>query len=120
MRAFLKLNANSTSNWLLRNITISTVAIICVTAVTGALGSQAVASTWSSDSLRPHTFSHKKHLNPIRIVAGTSTIYLHSMMLPKTEHFIQPIIKAKAIVGTSSMVCTPSGLGHRSTCGTSY
>ena len=120
MRAFLKLNANSSSNRLLRNITISTVAIICVTALTGTLGSQAMAATWSSDSLQPHTFWHKKHLKWIGFVAGTSAIYGHSRMLPKTEHFIQPIIKANAIVGGSSMVCTPSGLGHRSTCGASY
>lgn len=120
MYAFFNLGANSSSKRLLRNVTISAAALICATATPGVFGSQAVATGLSANGSQPHAVWHKMHLKKIGFAAGTSAIYGHSNMLPKTDHFVRPIIKANVIIGSAPWVCTASGLGHRARCGISY
>lgn len=115
MYAFVNLNANSSLKGQLRNFSIAVVALICAAATPNIVGGKAGATDLSSNWSQPHAVLHK-NLKKIGFAAGTSAIYGHSNMLPKTDHFVRSIIKANVIIGSSPLVCTASGLGHRSTC----
>ncbi|MDE2383177.1 MAG: hypothetical protein KGO53_01045 [Alphaproteobacteria bacterium] len=63
---------------------------------------------------------HKKRLHKVAFSVGTSAIYSNANLLPKTEHYVHPVVATNAIYGDGAVTCSPSGLGHRSTCGTSF
>lgn len=120
MYVFSNLKANPSAKRLLRDFIIAATALLAASVVPGVIFNQASATELSPNWFRPHFVSHKKYLKKVSFVTGTSAVYKYSKMLPKTEHFFQPVIKANFIVGNSSIVCTPSGLGHRGHCGASY
>lgn len=61
--------------------------------------------------------AHKYHIKKVAFIVGTSSVYSHANLLPKTERFFRPVVATKAIFGNGGSVCTLSGLGHRSACG---
>lgn len=90
----------------------------------GPMASQANAAKISSvgqppffDWLSSKSKSHKYQIKKVAFSIGTSAIYSHANLLPKTEHFAQPTVATLAIYGDGAAVCTLSGLGHRSVCG---
>lgn len=68
---------------------------------------------WLSNKSKAHNYQVKK----VAFSIGTSAIYSHANLLPKTEHFVQPAVATNFIHGDAAAVCTLSGLGHRSVCG---
>ena len=90
----------------------------------GTMSNQANAAEISSvgqpslsDWLSNKSKAHKYHIKKVAFSIGTSAIYSHANLLPKTEHFAQPTVATLAIYGDGAAVCTISGLGHRSVCG---
>ena len=115
MYSFFNLKENSSSNRFFRNFIIPAAALLVASAIPSVLGGQALATELSLNWAQPHVAWHKKNMKKISFATGTSAIYGHSNMFPKTDHFYRPIIKANVIVGNGQLVCTPSGLGHRAT-----
>ena len=90
----------------------------------GPMASQANAAEISSvgqpslfDWLANKSKAHKYLIKKAAFNIGTSAIYSHANLLPKSEHFVQPAVATNAIYGDGATVCTMSGLGHRSICG---
>ncbi len=89
----------------------------------GALTTSANAAELSS-SMQPSIFdwlkhkptTHDKNFRKATFALGTSAIYSQANLLPKTEHFVHPVVATNVIMGDGGNVCTLSGLGHRSTC----
>ena len=90
----------------------------------GSLASQASAAEISSvgqpslfNRLINKSAAHTKRIKKVAFGIGTSAMYSHANLLPKTDRFVQPAVAGNAIIGDGGLVCSMSGLGHRSTCG---